>query len=143
MQLIKEQWDILCRLATDAEKPAFASALTACRIIACDEETLQIEVPIMYRSMFAEGHPDRVFFEQLLLQCLGRRLKIRVFTGGNEDYDEDSGSGENQRMRLYKQAQQHPLIQSLLDTFGADIVSREPSSRDEWLRQFNKADEEN
>lgn len=94
----------------------------------------------MYRSLFADGHPDRLFFEQILKQCVGHSLQLRIFTGNAETGDSDS---ENQRLRLYKQAQRHPTVQALLETFGADIVAREPSAREEWLRQFKQHDENN
>ena len=41
-------------------------------------------------------------------------------------------------MRLYKQAQRHPMLQMILDTFDADIVAREPSARESWLKQFEQ-----
>ncbi len=94
----------------------------------------------MYRAQFAEGHPDRQFFEQLLVQCTGKSLKLRIFTGGTEQSDDP---GENQRLRLYKQAQQHPIIQSILETFDADIVAREPSARENWLKQHRQQNEQN
>ena len=102
-------------------------------------EELHLEVPIMYRAMFAEGHDDRKFFEQLLKQGLNKSIRLRIHTGGMVPGEEgESGSSDQQRLRLYKQAQRHPMLQMLLDTFDADIVAREPSARESWLKQFEQ-----
>ena len=144
LEQIRQQWDIICRLATDADKPGFASALTACRVLQFDGQTLQLEVPIMYRALFAEGHSDRVFFESLLQQCTGQAVQLQIHTGGiSDDHSDADNSTEQQRMRLYKQAQRHPVMQLFLDTFDADIVAREPLARETWLKQFKPNEEQN
>lgn len=93
----------------------------------------------MYRALFAEGHDDRSFFEQLLKQSFNKKITLRIQTGGMVPGEAGSdGNSDQQRLRLYKQAQRHPMVQMLLDTFDADIIAREPSARESWLKQFEQ-----
>ena len=93
----------------------------------------------MYRALFADGHDDRKFFEQLLKQTLHKNIKLRIQTGGMVPGEEGGdGNSDQQRLRLYKQAQRHPMLQMFLDTFDADIIAREPSARESWLKQFEQ-----
>ena len=136
---LRQQWDIICRLCTDAERSTLAAALTACKIVSFDGQIVLLEVPIMYRALFAEGHEERQFFMQVLKQCLGQAIQLQIRTGGMAISDDESnGSSEQQRLRLYKQAQGHPMLQMLMETFDADIVAREPSAREQWLQQFSQ-----
>ncbi|NRA37178.1 MAG: hypothetical protein HRU15_03500 [Planctomycetes bacterium] len=140
---MRDSWDIICKLATDAAKPELASALTACKVLACSSSELRLEVPVMYRAQLSKGHPDRVFFEQILKQCVHKELSIQILTGGMASGDDENQNEQQQRLSHYRQAQQDPVIKKLLETFDANIIAREPSAREQWLKQFHIQDEQN
>lgn len=96
----------------------------------------------MYRSLFAQGHPDRIFFEQILKQCVHKTLGIHILTGGMAASN-DGESEQQQRLSHYRQAQQDPVIKKLLEGFDANVIAREPSSRDMWLQHFRQGDQKN
>ncbi len=42
------------------------------------------------------------------------------------------------RSAAYQAAASHDVVQTLISTFNAEIISREPSSRDQWLQQHQQ-----
>nr|MBA3685864.1 hypothetical protein [Planctomycetota bacterium] len=62
------------------------------------------------------------------------RWRARARTGGPTAaarLGEDEAAAQD-RARRYKEAQNDPVIKELLARFEADIVAREPATRQEW-----------
>ena len=62
----------------------------------------------------------------LIAQFCGHRLIIRVRPPAGLD------GGRSAR---YSAAEAHPLVQALRKRFAADIITREPITREEWFKR--------
>jgi len=87
-------------------------------------------VPQEYREWFALDGAKRPMLERLFRQQLGWVPEIGCQLLSRADRGR---SAEDIRSRRYREAQEHPLVQDVLRMFDADVIAREPSTRDDFL----------
>jgi hypothetical protein len=123
---LQPRWNEVAQAALRDQQPLVASALSGSRPVSFAGGTLTIECPADFC--------DRADADPLLLQTIaalvaqvcGHRLGIRVRPPAGMD------GGRSAR---YSAAEAHPLVQALRKRFSADIITREPITREEWLRR--------
>lgn len=123
---LQMRWAEVAQAAMRDDQPLIGGALSGSRPVSLAGGTLVIECPADFC--------DRVDVDPLMLQSLvslvaqvcGHRLLIRVRPPSGMD------GGRSAR---YQAAEAHPLVQALRKRFAADIITREPITREEWLRR--------
>ncbi len=123
---LQQRWAEVAQAAMRDGQPIIGGALSGSRPVSLANGTLVIESPADFC--------DRVDVDPLLMQSLvslvaqvcGHRLDIRVRP------PVDTGGGRSAR---YQAAEAHSLVQALRKRFAADIVTREPITREEWMRR--------
>ncbi len=123
---LQQRWPEIAQSALRDGQPLLAGPLSGSRPVSLAAGTLTIECPADFC--------DRADADPLLLQSLtglvamicGHRLTIRVRPAAGMD------GGRSAR---YQAAEAHPLIQAIRKRFTADIITREPITREEWLRR--------
>ena len=123
---LQQRWPEIAQAALRDGQPLLAGPLSGSRPVSLAAGTLTIECPADFC--------DRTDADPLLLQSLtglvamvcGHRLAIRVRPAAGMD------GGRSAR---YQAAEAHPLIHAIRKRFAADIITREPITREEWLRR--------
>lgn len=123
---LQSRWSEVAQAALRDGQPLIASALSGSRPVSFASGTLTLECPADFC--------DRSDADPLLLQVIvavvanvcGHRLTIRVRPPAGLD------GGRSAR---YAAAEAHPLVQALRKRFAADIITREPITREEWLKR--------
>lgn len=123
---LQQRWSEIAQAALRDGQPLIASALSGSRPVSFANGTLTLECPADFC--------DRVDADELLIQHLvaliaqfsGHRLTIRVRPPAGLD------GGRSAR---YSAAEAHPLVLALRKRFAADIITREPITREEWFKR--------
>jgi hypothetical protein len=123
---LQSRWNEVAQAALRDGQPLIASALSGSRPVSFANGTLTLECPADFC--------DRSDADPLVLQVVvavianvcGHRLTIRVRPPAGLD------GGRSAR---YAAAEAHPLVQALRKRFAADIITREPITREEWLKR--------
>jgi hypothetical protein len=123
---LQSRWSEVAQAALRDDQPLIASALAGSRPVSFANGNLTVECPADFC--------DRCDADPLYLQGVaaavanvcGHRLAIRVRPPAGLD------GGRSAR---YAAAEAHPLVQALRKRFAADIITREPITREEWLKR--------
>lgn len=123
---LQPRWNEVAQAAMRDQQPLVASALSGSRPVSFANGTLTIECPADFCDR-ADADPLVLqTIAALVAQICGHRLGIRVRPPAGLD------GGRSAR---YSAAEAHPLVQALRKRFSADIITREPITRDEWLKR--------
>jgi hypothetical protein len=129
---LQPRWNELAQAALRDGQPLIASALSGSRPVAFAGDTLTVECPADFCDR-ADTDPLIVqTLVALLAQVTGHRLTIRLRPPAGAD------GGRSAR---YAAAEAHPLIAAFKKRFAADIITREPITREEWLRRMRPHDD--
>jgi hypothetical protein len=123
---LQSRWNEVAQAALRDQQPLVAGALSGSRPVSFANGTLTVECPPDFCDR-ADADPLALeTVATLVAQVCGHRLTIRVRPPAGLD------GGRSAR---YSAAEAHPLVQALRKRFSADIITREPITRDEWLRR--------
>ncbi len=124
---LQQRWSEVAQAAMRDGQSALATALTNCTPVLLAGGTLTLEAPddLCQRSV------DDAFLLTSLARVVGQisgfLIPIRL----------RSVAGENRtRSERYQAAESNPLVQAIRKRFAADIISREPITRAEWLQRL-------
>ncbi|MBA3697854.1 MAG: hypothetical protein H0W78_03160 [Planctomycetes bacterium] len=123
---LQQRWSELAQAAMRDGQPLIGSALSGSRPVSFATGTLTIECPADFCDR-ADADPVLIqHLVTLVAQLTGHRLVIRIRPPAGLD------GGRSAR---YTAAEAHPLVQALRKRFAADIITREPITREEWLKR--------
>jgi hypothetical protein len=123
---LQQRWSEIAQAALRDGQPLIASALSGSRPVAFANGALTLECPADFCDR-ADADPMVIqHLVALMAQFSGHRLTIRVRPPAGLD------GGRSAR---YSAAESHPLVQALRKRFAADIITREPITREEWFKR--------
>ena len=120
------RWNEIAQAALRDGQPLLASALSGSRPVSFANGTLTLECPADFCDRADADAQLIQHLVTLMAQFSGHRLNIRVRPPAGLD------GGRSAR---YAAAEAHPLVQALRKRFAADIITREPITRDEWFKR--------
>ena len=123
---LQSRWGEIAQAALRDGQPLIASALSGSRPVSFANGVLTLECPADFCD---RADADTLLIQHLVTlvaQFCGHRLTIRVRPPAGLD------GGRSAR---YQAAEAHPLVQALRKRFAADIITREPITREEWLKR--------
>jgi hypothetical protein len=123
---LQQRWSEIAQAALRDGQPLIGSALSGSRPVSFANGTLTLECPADFCDR-ADADPMLIqHLVALIAQFCGHRLTIRVRPPAGLD------GGRSAR---YSAAESHPLVQALRKRFAADIITREPITREEWFKR--------
>lgn len=129
---IQAEWDRIVSAALNELPAEFGAALTACQILASNDSALTLGISPEARAWLAQGHSYRRWLEEHISAIAGHPLGIIPCTIAE--------TNPTTKQDPYTQAENHPLVRSLLRRFDGDIIAREHHDRSTWLAQEQNPD---
>jgi hypothetical protein len=124
---LQQRWSEVVQAAMRDGQSALATALTSCTPVLLAGGTLTLEAPEDLCQRSADDAFLLTSLARVVGQISGFVLPIRL----------RSVAGENRtRSERYQAAESNPLVQAIRKRFAADIISREPITRAEWLQRL-------
>jgi hypothetical protein len=123
---LQSRWGEIAQAALRDGQPLIASALSGSRPVSFANGVLTLECPADFCDRTDADALQIQHLVTLVAQFCGHRLTIRVRPPAGLD------GGRSAR---YQAAEAHPLVQALRKRFAADIITREPITREEWLKR--------
>jgi hypothetical protein len=123
---LQARWSEVAQAAMRGDQPLIGGALSGSRPVSFASGTLTIECPADFCDRADADPLVLLILSNLVAQISGHQLTIRVRPPAG------LGGGRSAR---YQAAEAHPLVQALRKRFAADIITREPITRDEWLKR--------
>jgi len=122
---LQSRWSEVAQAALRDGQPLIAGALSGARPVSFASGTLTIECPADFCDRADADPLVLLILGNLVAQISGHQLTIRV----------RPPAGVGGRSARYQAAEAHPLVQALRKRFAADIITREPITREEWLKR--------
>ena len=127
-----QEWDRILQRLGNSGHISLVAALTACRVIAGEDQQVGIEVPdhrdcsMLFRD--SQQHLDQI--SAMAQSITGCQVSVDLLTAPGS-----SGHGR------YREAEEHPSVKKLRALFSAEILAFEPMSEAEWERYLNSLDQ--
>ena len=115
-----QRWDLLLREAISDGRAALAAALAETKPLVSANT---VSFPLSLAPGLAEHHT--AFLSTWVQRTLGENWQIKLVpaTAGNE---------RAERLRRYREAEEHPLVRVIEQALDAEVVAREIIERDAW-----------
>jgi hypothetical protein len=124
---LQQRWSEVVQAAMRDGQPALATALTSCAPVLLANGILTLEAPDDLCQRSADDAFLLTSLARVVGQISGFLLPVRM----------RSVAGENRtRSERYQAAESNPLVLAIRKRFAADIISREPITRAEWLQRL-------
>jgi hypothetical protein len=124
---LQQRWSEVVQAAMRDGQPLLATALTHCSPVLVAAGSLTLEAPDDLVQRSAEDGIFLTALSRLISQVSGLLIPIRL----------RSIAGENRtRGERYQAAEANHLVQAIRKRFAADIISREPITRADWLQRL-------
>jgi hypothetical protein len=120
------RWAEVAQAALRDAQPLLAAALAGSRPVALANGILTVECPADFCDRADDDALQLQSLGTVVAHVCGQRLGIRVRPPPGH------GGGRSAR---YQAAEANPLVQALRRHFAADVITREPISREDWLRR--------